>query len=254
MARVCPLAERGLGRGAMKAQFGLSHTLCSTQSAAGFNGQPVAGWLVGMNGQHWGEDFRLCVGSLVIGSGYQSNLCVTYPGVSGRHAEIIVDVAGSSIRDLGSRDGTFVNGHQVTTAQILDGDEIAFGPARFIFRTATKFDPGYKPVLRPRPASPVFRNENRKRLCEGWIVGQYGPYAGQDFRLLTGDNFFGAAPGLEVSLVDAKLSPRAGHLAMGNGGCVLVFGSGANPVRRVLQDSDEVQIGSHNFYVKIFHG
>ena len=252
MAKVCPLAERGLGRGAMKAQFGLSHTLCSTQSAAGFNGQPVAGWLVGLNGPHWGEDFRLCPGSLVVGTGYHSNLCVTYPGVSTRHAEMVVDNAGFALRDLGSREGTFVNGQQVSTAQLLDGDEVAFGQARFILRSAAKFEPGYKPVLRPRPAAAAFRNDSNKRLCAGWIVGLYVPYAGQDFRLLTGDNFFGSATGLEVSLVDAKLSPRGGHFAIAPGSeCVLVHGSGAHPVRRIMQDSDEVQIGSHNFYMKL---
>jgi pSer/pThr/pTyr-binding forkhead associated (FHA) protein len=252
MAKVCPLAERGLGRGAMKAQFGLSHILCSTQSAAGFNGQPVGGWLVGLNGQHWGEDFRLCAGSLVIGTGYQSNICVTYPGLSTRHAEFVVQPGAFSLRDLGSREGTFVNGQQVSTAQILDGDEISFGQARFIFRNAAKFDPGYKPVLRPRPAVPVFRNESNKRLCAGWIVGQYGPYAGQDFRLLTGENLFGSASGLEISLVDAKLPPRGGYLGLASGGnCLMVHGGGVHPVRRVLQDSDEIQIGSHNFYVKL---
>jgi len=251
MGKVCPLAERGLGRGAMKSQFGLSHSLCSTQSAGGFNGQPVGGWLVGLNGQHWGEDFRVCNGDHVIGSGYSSNICLTHPGVSARHAEITVDAGAVSLRDLGSRDGLSVNGQAVSSAQILDGDEIGIGPARFIFRTALRMEPGYKPTLRPRPTTSPFRNDTPKRLCLGWLVGLYGSYVGQDFRLVSGDNRFGSERDLELTLVDAKLAPRSGYFAVAPGECVLIQGDAANPTRRPLLDSDEVQIGSHSFFVKI---
>ena len=251
VGKVCPLAERGLGRGAMKAQFGLSHSLCSTQSAGGFNGQPIGGWLVGLNGQHWGEDFRVCQGTHAIGSGYNSNICITHPGISVRHAEITVESGAVSLRDLGGRDGMFVNGQNVSSAQILDGDEIGIGSAHFIFRTATRMEPGYKPTLRPRPQSSLFRNETPKRICLGWLVGLYGAYTGQDFRLIAGDNHFGSAPGLELSMVDAKLAPRSGHFAVAPGDCVLIQGKGPNPSRRPLLDSDEVHIGSHSFFVKI---
>lgn len=251
VAKVCPLAERGLGRGAMKSQFGLSHTLCSTQSAGGFNGQPVCGWLVGLNGQHWGEDFRVCSGTHAIGSAFTSSVCLTHPGVSSRHAEFLVEPGAASVRDLGSREGLFVNGQRVSSAQVLDGDEIAFGGARFIFRSATRFDPGYQPVLRPRPASPSFKNERPKRTCHAWIIGQFGPYAGQDFRLLTGENHFGSAQALELTLVDSKLAAHAGCFVAAPGECVLVSGNGEGATRRPLLDSDEVQLGSHGFYVKI---
>ena len=251
MGKVCPLAERGLGRGAMKSQFGLSHSLCSTQSAGGFNGQPVGGWLVGLNGQHWGEDFRVCNGDHVIGSGYASNICLTHPGVSVRHAEITVDAGAVSVRDLGSRDGLSVNGQSVSSAQILDGDEIGIGSARFMFRTALRMEPGYKPTFRPRPAATPFRNDTPKRLCLGWLVGLYGPYVGQDFRLVSGHNRYGSERDLEVTLVDAKLAPRSGYFAVAPGECVLIQGNAANPTRRPLLDSDEVQIGSHSFFVKI---
>ena len=251
MGKVCPIAERGLGRGAMKSQFGLLHALCSTQSAGGFNGQPVAGWLVGLNGQHWGEDFRICTGTHVIGSAFTSNICLTHPGISTRHAEISIDPGAASIRDLGARDGVFVNGQQISSAQILDGDEISFGAARFVFRTSARREPGYRPTLRPRPESSAFRNETPKRVCLAWLVGQYGPYSGQDFRLVSGENFFGSEEGLEVSLVDSKLASRAGHFAVAPGECVLILGGNGSSSRRPLLDSDETQIGSHGFYLKI---
>jgi hypothetical protein len=235
----------------MKSQFGLSHALCSTQSAGGFNGQSVSGWIVGLNGQHWGEDFRICDGSHVIGSAFTSNICITHPGISSRHAEIIIDPGAASVRDLGAREGLFVNGQQVSSAQVLDGDEIALGAARFVFRASARREPGYRPTLRPRPDGPAFRSEKPKRVCQAWLVGQYGPYAGQDFRLVTGENYFGSQEGLEITLVDSKLAPRAGHFAVDAGECVLIFGGNGSSTRRPLLDSDEVQIGSHGFHVKI---
>lgn len=251
MGKVCPLAERGLGRGAMKSQYGLSHTLCSTQSAGGFNGSQVCGWLVGLNGQHWGEDFRLCEGSHTVGAGFNMDICLTNPGISSYHAKIQISTEGASINDAGSRDGLQVNGQQVATAQLFDGDEVAFGDARFTFRLAARFDPGYRPELRPRPTGAAFKTEVKKRTCHGWIVGMYGPYAGQDFRLLSGDNYFGSGHGLELSFVDAKLHPKAGCLAVGPGECIFIFGDTNQVSRRPLLDSDEIQIGSHQFYVKI---
>lgn len=251
MARVCPLAERGLGRGAMKSQFGLSHILCSTQSAGGFNGQQVCGWLIGLNGHHWGEDFRLCEGSHSVGAGYDMDICLTNPGVSARHAKIQITPEGATINDSGSREGLQVNGQELATAQLFDGDELAFGAARFLFRLARRQEPGYRPTMRPRPAAPEFKTEVKKRLCHGWLVGMYGAYAGQDFRLLSGDNHFGTRQGIEISLVDAKLQPHAGYFAVGSGECVLIQGDAKQPSRRPLLDSDEVQIGSHQFYIKI---
>ena len=57
--------------------------------------------------------------------------------VSGRHAEIVTDNAGTHLTDLGSTNGTVVNGQKLAPNEpqlLLEGDEIQLGQSRFTFR------------------------------------------------------------------------------------------------------------------------
>jgi pSer/pThr/pTyr-binding forkhead associated (FHA) protein len=52
--------------------------------------------------------------------------------VSRRHAELTITPRGVRIRDLGSRNGTLVNGRAVTApTRLRDGDQIQIGPLTF---------------------------------------------------------------------------------------------------------------------------
>ncbi len=58
--------------------------------------------------------------------------------VSRKHAKIVQDGDVYKIQDLGSSNGTYVlrgDFEKVEEAEIKDGDEIALGNARFVFRT-----------------------------------------------------------------------------------------------------------------------
>jgi len=58
--------------------------------------------------------------------------------VSRKHAQIVFEEDVWKIRDLGSSNGTFVlrgaNFERVEESDLADGDEIALGNARFVFR------------------------------------------------------------------------------------------------------------------------
>ena len=56
------------------------------------------------------------------------------PSVSARHFQ--VDVVGNEyfVRDLGSRNGTLLNGHPVRYSEILPGDELRVGESTLVFR------------------------------------------------------------------------------------------------------------------------
>jgi len=64
---------------------------------------------------------------LVLGSRAGAGLVVRDPTVSGRHCEIGVSEAGVAVRDLGSRNGTFVGGARVTEATGNEGTTIVVG-------------------------------------------------------------------------------------------------------------------------------
>ena len=57
--------------------------------------------------------------------------------VSGRHAEIVTDNSGTYLTDLGSTNGTVVNGQKLAANEkqlLLEGDEVQLGQSRFTFR------------------------------------------------------------------------------------------------------------------------
>ena len=71
---------------------------------------------------------------LVIGRDRKSDLTLDYPVISRRHTEIRTEGRGFLIRDLGSTNGTFVNGEQLGGPQALEeGDVVGVGPHRLTF-------------------------------------------------------------------------------------------------------------------------
>jgi pSer/pThr/pTyr-binding forkhead associated (FHA) protein len=59
------------------------------------------------------------------------------PGVSRRHARIVIDHRGASIEDLESKNGTTVGGQMVTARLPLhDGDGIQVGPILVVFHAS----------------------------------------------------------------------------------------------------------------------
>jgi diguanylate cyclase (GGDEF)-like protein len=68
----------------------------------------------------------------VIGRGETAHISVSGASVSRRHAEIWVDAEGVWIRDLGSNNGTVVNGRRVESALLRDGDRIEIGASTIL--------------------------------------------------------------------------------------------------------------------------
>ena len=76
------------------------------------------------------------------------------PGVSRRHARIMIDGPGAVLEDLGSKNGTALGGAPLSRPTILrDGDEILVGPVPIIFRASRlgiSTDTRTRGVPRPR--------------------------------------------------------------------------------------------------------
>ncbi|MFD1650788.1 DUF3662 and FHA domain-containing protein [Pseudonocardia alaniniphila] len=82
-----------------------------------------------------GRTYDLTQGSHVIGRGQDSAFRLPDTGVSRRHLEINWDGQSATLTDLGSTNGTTVNGNPVQTWQLNDGDVIRVGHSSLIFRT-----------------------------------------------------------------------------------------------------------------------
>jgi adenylate cyclase len=76
--------------------------------------------------------FELAEGrSLVVGRGVTSDLAVYDPTISRRHAELTVEPEGVQVKDLGSSNGTCINGVRVTEGHLAPNDSVTFGKVSF---------------------------------------------------------------------------------------------------------------------------
>jgi len=69
-----------------------------------------------------------------IGRTPDNQVVVPVREVSRRHAEIVLTESGYVLKDLGSPNGTFVNGERVTEHRLQDEDRIAMGGQVFVFK------------------------------------------------------------------------------------------------------------------------
>ncbi len=81
------------------------------------------------------RSYQLSQGSNIIGRGQDAHFRLPDTGVSRRHMEITWDGQIAMLADLGSTNGTTVNGTPVQTWQLADGDVIKVGHSSLVFRT-----------------------------------------------------------------------------------------------------------------------
>lgn len=70
----------------------------------------------------------------VVGRGSESDVKITDPGISRRHAEIRLEGNEYVVTDLGSTNGTIVDGRPIRRASLYDGSSIQFGRTTVTFR------------------------------------------------------------------------------------------------------------------------
>ena len=87
--------------------------------------------------------------ALIVGRAPTCDVPVFDPTISRRHAEIVAEDRILRIRDLGSSNGTFVNGEKVDQGSASADDQVTFGKVQF---KLTSYQPA--PVSAAPPASP----------------------------------------------------------------------------------------------------
>jgi hypothetical protein len=87
--------------------------------------------LRGVSGAYFGKVIPL-TGRLTIGRGSECDLVIDEAEMSRQHAVIEATPIGLHLKDLGSINGTFVNGAWVHNAELKAGDQIGFDRNRFL--------------------------------------------------------------------------------------------------------------------------
>ena len=77
------------------------------------------------------EEYPVAQARVDVGRGADNDLTLPFPTVSTRHARLLADSSGCRILDLGSANGTFVNGDELPVKEeraLRDGDVVQIGP------------------------------------------------------------------------------------------------------------------------------
>jgi pSer/pThr/pTyr-binding forkhead associated (FHA) protein len=88
--------------------------------------------LLKKNGSH--KFFSLPNSVTVIGRRHSCDLCIPLMSVSRKHCQLNCDNEVLKIRDLNSRNGTYLNGKRIDEAVIQAGDSIKIGPLTFVLQ------------------------------------------------------------------------------------------------------------------------
>jgi hypothetical protein len=81
-----------------------------------------------------GSTYPLTGSGAVVGRGKDADVRLADASVSRRHASFTVVGGRVQVEDLGSTNGTTVNGERVQTARLSDGDSVALGAATIVYR------------------------------------------------------------------------------------------------------------------------
>jgi pSer/pThr/pTyr-binding forkhead associated (FHA) protein len=92
-----------------------------------------------------GEDISLPEGRVTVGRRPDNTVVLTNDAyISGRHAEIVTQGTETYLTDLGSTNGSMVNGQKLTPQErqlLLEGDEVQVGQTRYVFKPVKQEPP-----------------------------------------------------------------------------------------------------------------
>ncbi len=104
--------------------------------------------------------FTVASDNTIIGRRHDCDLCIPLTVVSKRHCQLNLNNEAVKIRDLGSRNGTFLNDKRIDEATVQPGDYIRIGPLTFLLQIdgePEKIVPPKPKRAKPKPAAKVPR-------------------------------------------------------------------------------------------------
>ena len=99
--------------------------------------------------------FSLPSDATIIGRRHDCDLCIPLMVVSKRHCQLNQNKEAVKIRDLDSRNGTFLNGKRIDETMVKAGDYIRIGPLTFLLQIDGKPEKIIPPKAKPKPAAKI---------------------------------------------------------------------------------------------------
>ena len=87
------------------------------------------------------DEIELEQGTLSVGRHDDNDLCIDDLTVSGHHAQIVTVFGSTYVEDLGSTNGTYVNGKKVKTHTLHNGDVLTIGHYQLLFQGENAVNP-----------------------------------------------------------------------------------------------------------------
>ncbi len=110
------------------------------------------------------QSFPLGNGEAVLGRDEQCDIRLTNNGISRQHLRLLTVMGDTFIEDLGSRNGTYVNGRLASKCALNDGDVLQVGTVELCFETdpanevhSAPADPDATAVITPGQFGPQSR-------------------------------------------------------------------------------------------------
>ena len=124
-----PLAKTRIDTGPAGAPVGGTAGPRKTVLISDQKRSPVVGWLVAMSGEQKGQDFRVRDGQNILGSAPESDVHLTDPTVSAKHASLRYKDNKFFLVDLDSSNGTYLNNgsESIAREELHDNDTIRVG-------------------------------------------------------------------------------------------------------------------------------
>ncbi|MEO1087043.1 MAG: FHA domain-containing protein [Acidobacteriota bacterium] len=175
--------------------------------------------------------FDLTAGEHSVGSAPGNSVRLPVAGVSRRHAVLDVSSKGLRVEDVGSKNGTFVDGARVLRAAAGGGARLAFGPVEL---AAESIEPGAALAIRFAPVAPGGSSWADASPSETVLVEVVDlPDSGPD------PSATGHAPALELvdalgtTLADGSIVDALGQLVDGlgaRGACLVEWSASGEPL------------------------
>jgi pSer/pThr/pTyr-binding forkhead associated (FHA) protein len=132
-------------------------------------------------GKNAGKEIRVPGRKFVIGRGEDCQLRAASDMISRRHCELTVEDSYAAVKDLGSRNGTLVNGEVISgETQLKSGDKLKVGPLEFEILLATGLTGKKHPPVHgvkeaaARSAKPESQIHTEEDIAQ-WLMGDSQP-------------------------------------------------------------------------------